>query len=153
MKWILNQNQSNRNRLNLLSLSLDVEMHNFLLLLSLIQENYELDINDIDDAVETTRQSERSENRVTKAGISRTNDNFFRRTKLLFNISRVANEHKKALNKINQRKHTGIFFHKSLCGRENMHTESDLQMRKLQNTKQVKTVLGCKLGASTRSLL
>ena len=126
--------------LKLLPLSLYVEMRDLLLLLSIIRGDYDVDINDIEEAVETTRQSERCEYRITKARIY-DNDNFFRRTKLLFNyVSIVANDYEKTLNKIFT-ENTLEFFHTSLCGREQMHLESDLQIWKLQHTKQDKTDL------------
>ena len=79
-KWILNSNQSYRNRLltlKLLPLSFYVEMHDLLLLLSIFRGDYDVVINDIEKAVETTRQIARGEYRITKARINKTDDNFF----------------------------------------------------------------------------
>ena len=77
-------------QLSLYTLSLYVEVHDLLVLLSIIRGDYDVDINDIEEAVEP-RQTERGEYGITKARINKTNDNFFRRTKLLFNyVFRVA---------------------------------------------------------------
>ena len=78
-KWIVNSNQSDWNRLmtlKLLPLSLHEEMHDLLLLLSIIRGDYDVVISDIEEVVETTRQTERGEYRTMKARINKTNDNF-----------------------------------------------------------------------------
>ena len=88
MKWMLNSNQSYRYRLatlKLLPMSLYLEIDNVLLLLSIIRGDYGVVINDIEESVETTRQTERGEYQNPKARINKTNDKNFRRTKLLFN--------------------------------------------------------------------
>ena len=76
-----------------------------------LSEGIDVVINDIEKAVETTRQTERGEYRITKARINKTNDNFFRRSKTLFNyVSRVANDYGKTLNKITlQKKYWNCF--------------------------------------------
>ena len=113
-KWILNSNQSYRNglvTLKLLPLSLYVEMRDLLLLLSIIRGDYGVVINDIEKAVETTRQTERGEYRITKARINKTNNNVFRRSKLLFNyVSRVANDYGTTVNIITLQKMYWNFF-------------------------------------------
>ena len=97
--------------LKLLILSLYVEMLDLLLLLSIIRGDHDVVINDIEEAVETTRQTERGECQITKAIINKTNNNFFRRTKLLFNyVSRVANDYEKTLNKYTLPKIYSSFF-------------------------------------------
>ena len=76
----MQRNQSYRNRLvtlKLLSLSLFVEIHNLLLLLSATRGVYDADINDIEEAVYTTRQTERGEYRITEARVNKTNNKFF----------------------------------------------------------------------------
>ena len=104
-------------------------MHDLLLLLSFIRGDYDVGIDDFEEAVETTRQTERSEYRILKAGINKTNDFFFRRTKLLFNyVSIAAIDYWKTLNKITLLKIYWNFFYKSVCGKEQMHIESDLLM-------------------------
>ena len=138
MKWILNSNQKYRSRLatlNLLPLSLRVEVQNCLLLLSIIWADNDVDIkiiryldNEDEEAVKTPRQTERVEYRVTKSRINKTNNNVFRRTKLVFNhVSRVANDYKKTLSNYFT-ENILEFCHKSLCGWEQMHMKSDLQM-------------------------
>ena len=62
--------------LKLLILSLYVEMLDLLLLLSIIRGDHDVVINDIEEAVETTRQTERGEYQITKARINKTNNNF-----------------------------------------------------------------------------
>ena len=69
--------------LKLLPLSLYVEKHGLLVLLSTIRGVYDLVITEIAKAVETTRQAERIENRISKTRNNKTNNKFFRRTKLL----------------------------------------------------------------------
>ena len=95
-------------------------MHDLLLLLlSIIRGDFDVVINDLERAVETTRQTEWGEYRIIKASINKSNDNIFRITKLLLNyVSRVANDYGKTLNKITLKKIYWNFFHKSLCGRE-----------------------------------
>ena len=97
-------------------------MHDLLLLLSIIRGYYDVDINDVEETVETTRQTERSEYRTTNARINKTNDNFFRGTKLLFNyVSRVANDFGKSLNKVILEKICWNFF-TNHCVEENKCT-------------------------------
>ena len=52
-------------------------MHDLFLLLSIIRRDYDVVINDVKKAVETTHQAEGSEYRISKARIKKTNDNFF----------------------------------------------------------------------------
>ena len=77
-KWILNPNQNywiGLVTIKLLQLGLFVEMHNLLLLISIIRRDYDVVINNIEEAVEETHQTERAEYRITKMRINKTNDN------------------------------------------------------------------------------
>ena len=97
--------------------------------------------NDVEEALETTRQTERGEYRITKVKINKTNDNFFRRTKLFINyVSRVENGYWKTLNKITLQRIYRKFFSNPYV-KENKCTCWDLQMWKLQHTKWDKTDL------------
>ena len=57
----------------MLSLSLYLIVHYFLLLLTLIREDYDLDINDNEEPGTTTRESERTEYRITKQELTKLN--------------------------------------------------------------------------------
>ena len=121
----LSSNQSCRNGIVTVKLfppSLYVETHDHLHLLSLIRKHYDVDLSNKEEAVETSHQPERTENRITKARINKSNDNFFRRTEVLFNyFSRVENDYGKNKKKITlQKKHWN--FAKNLYGEENKCT-------------------------------
>ena len=57
--------------LKLLPLSLYVEMHDLLFLLSIFRGDYDVVINDIKEAVETARQTERGEYQITKRDLTK----------------------------------------------------------------------------------
>ena len=112
-------------------------MHDLLLLLSIIRGDYDVVISDIEEVVETTRQTERGEHRTTKARINKTNDSFLEErncssTSFLELRMRLWKDPKQNYFTENILE----FLHKSLCGREQMHMESNLKMSKLQYTKE-----------------
>ena len=152
-KLIFNSNQSYRHclvTLKLLPLSLYVKIHD---ISSLIRGDYGVDIDNIEEAGEITRQTERCGYRTTETRINKTTKSLFRRTKLLLNyVSRDANDFEKTLNKINE-ENLRNFFHKSLSEREQVLMENDKQMWKLQHTKENKVDLNCELGGNPRVLL
>ena len=57
--------------LNLLLLSLYLIVHYLLLLLTIIRGNFHVDINDNEESVTTTRQSERAEYQITKQELTK----------------------------------------------------------------------------------
>ena len=127
-KLMFSSNQSYRHRLvtlKLLPLSFYVQMHDISLLLFIIRGDFGVDIDNIEEAGETTRLTERYGYRTTETRINKTTKSFFRRTKLLLNyVYRDANDFEKTLNKINKENIRNVF-HKSLCGREQVLMEND----------------------------
>ena len=103
-KLIIGSDLSYRNRLiklHILPLSLYVEMHDFLILLSIKTGEIEVESSIEKETIcDKTRQSNRGEFKLSKSRLNKTNENFFRRTKLLYNyILRVYESFGKFLNK------------------------------------------------------
>ena len=103
-KWILCTNSHYKDRLaklKLLPLSLYIEMHDILMLLALIENKYDVNLNKATyGTCETTRQSNRGEFQLTKTRLQKTDENFFRRTKTLYNcLIRTCSEFKENPNK------------------------------------------------------
>ena len=88
-KLILGSNINYRNRLVsliVLPLSIYVEMHDLLFLLSMRNGDYDIEETlDYIPSLGNTRQNQRGEYRLYKSRLMKTDDNFFRRTKVLFN--------------------------------------------------------------------
>ena len=72
--------------LKLLPLSLYVEMHDLLLLLSLLDNKFDIKVTFEYHDFEKTRQSARGELKIAKNPLRKTDENFLHRTKLLYNI-------------------------------------------------------------------
>ena len=72
--------------LKLLPLSLYVEMHDLLLLLSLLDNKFDIKVNFEYQDFEKTRQSARGELKIAKHRLRKTDENFLHRAKLLYNI-------------------------------------------------------------------
>ena len=103
-KWILCTNSHYKDRLaklKLLPLSLYIEMHDILMLLALIENKYDVNLKKATyGTCETTRQSNRGEFNLTKTRLQKTDENFFRRTKTLYNcLIRTCSEFKENPNK------------------------------------------------------
>ena len=102
-KWILNASFEYKDRLlqlKLLPLSLYVEMHNLLLLISLDRNEYDVVVDLPRVTEDKTRQHTRGELTIGTNRLYKTDENFFHRTKLLYNIIiRVYTSYGKYLNK------------------------------------------------------
>ena len=103
-KWIIGSDLSNRNRiinLHILPLSLYVEMHDLLMLLSIKTGEFDVESSIENETIcDNTRQSNRDEFKLSKPRLNKTNENFFRRTKLLYNYDlRVYENFGKFLNR------------------------------------------------------
>ena len=89
-KWILSEKQSYKQRLvtlNLLPLSLYIEMYDLLYLIALKQVKYDVELSNLDSIQEsTTRQHSRGELQINKNRLVRSDENFFHRTKILYNL-------------------------------------------------------------------
>ena len=112
-KWIIGSDLSYRNRLiklHILPLSLYVELHDLLMLLSIKTGEFDVESSiEIETICDNTRQSNRGEFKLSKP-LNKTNENFFRRTKLLYNyVFRVYKSFGKFLNKATTRTFTGTF--------------------------------------------
>lgn len=114
-KWIVSASMPYKERLrwlNLLPLSLYSEMHDLLYLLSIQNGDYDYNMTSTDvqtTRTETTRQADRGGFRLPKTRLTRTDDNFFRRTKSLFNI--VSNVYQKFGNTLNKSTLTTLYWH------------------------------------------
>ena len=103
-KWIIGSDLSYRNRLiklHILPLSLYVEMHDLLMLLSIKTGEFDVESSIENETIcDNTRQSNRGEFKLSKPRLNKTNENFFRRTKLLYNyVLRVIESFGNFLNK------------------------------------------------------
>ena len=80
-KWILATNAAYKDRLielNLFPLCLYIEMHDFLFLLSLLKNQYDVRIQpESDESADTTRQAQKEEFKVPKSRLRKTDDNVF----------------------------------------------------------------------------
>ena len=88
-KWILGSDLSNLNwliNLHILPLSLYVEMHDLLMLLSIKTGEFDVESSIENETIcDNTRHSNQDEFKLSKPRLNKTNENFFRRTKLLYN--------------------------------------------------------------------
>ena len=88
-KWILETSKTYTERLkdlNLLPLNLYMELHDILILIALLENCYDVEIErKPSESCEITRQSSRGESQIPKIRLQRTDDNFFRRVKHLYN--------------------------------------------------------------------
>ena len=88
-KWIIGSDLSYQNRLiklHILPLSLYVEIHDLLMLLSIKTGEFDGESSLENETIcDNTRQSNRGEFKLSKPRLNKTNENFFRRTKLLYN--------------------------------------------------------------------
>ena len=74
-------------KLKMLPLSLYTEMHDLLLFISIVRNNYEIDINQYAESTKSsTRQKERNEYQIPKTRLKKTNSDFFIRCPALFNV-------------------------------------------------------------------
>ena len=72
--------------LKLLPLSLYMEMHNILMLLAMLNDKYDVVLNEaLPHTYDSTRQFQRGELPIAQTRLQRTVDNFFTRTKRLYN--------------------------------------------------------------------
>ena len=89
-KWMLNSHISYKCRLQKLGklpLSLYIEMHDLLLFISIVCNNYEIDINQYAENTKiSTRQNERNEYQMPKTRLKKSNSDFFIRCPALFNV-------------------------------------------------------------------
>ena len=104
IKWIIDSDFGYRNRLikfQILPLSLYVEMHDLPMLLSIKTGEFDVESSIENEKIcDTTRQSNRGEFKFSKPRLNKTNENFLRRTKLLYNyVLRVNESFGKYLNK------------------------------------------------------
>ena len=88
-KWILGTSKTYTERLkdlNLLPLNLCMEMHDILILIALLENRYEVEIErKPSELCKIIRQSSRGEFQILESRLQRTDDNFFRRVKHLYN--------------------------------------------------------------------
>ena len=88
-RWILGPEKSYCERmkeLKLLPLSLYMEMHDILMLLAMLNDNYDVVPNEtLPHAYDSTRQFQRGELPIAQTRLQKTVDNFFTRTKRLYN--------------------------------------------------------------------
>ena len=102
-KWILCSNESYKERLTnlkLLPLCLYIELHDLLYLLAIMRGDYDTTIDLQEKPPETTRQDTRGEFKIAKSRLQKTDDNFFRRTKSLYNlVIKVYKDYGQYLNK------------------------------------------------------
>ena len=85
-KWKELHLQRKQIALKLLPLSLYVEMHDLLLLLSLLDNKFYIKVNLEYQDFEKTRQSSRGESKIAKNRLRKTDEKFVHRAKLLYNI-------------------------------------------------------------------
>ena len=87
--------------LNLLTLSLYIEMHDLLYLIALRQGKFDVELSNLDSIQEsTTRQQSRGELQINKNRLLRSEENFFQRTKILYNlVLKVYSNDGRSLNK------------------------------------------------------
>ena len=118
-KWILCSNESYKERLTnlkLLPLCLYIELHDLLYLLAIMRGDYDTTVNLQENPPETTRQDTRGEFKIAKSRLQKTDDNFFRRTKSLYNlVIRVYKDYGQYLNKQTLLKIYYNFFEKSFA--------------------------------------
>ena len=103
-KWILSEKQSYKQRLvtlNLLPLSLYIEMRDLLYLLALKQGKNDVELSNLDSIQESsTRQHSRGELQIKNNRLVRSDENFFHRTKILYNlVLKVYLNYGRSLNK------------------------------------------------------
>ena len=71
----------------MLLLSLYIEMHDFLLFISIVLKNYEIDNNQYaENSKSSTRGNDRNENQIPKTHLKKTNSDFFIRCPALFSF-------------------------------------------------------------------
>ena len=87
-KWMLNSHIPYKCRLQkirMLPLSLYIEKHDLLLFISIVRNNYEIDINQYAENTKSSRQNERNEYQIPKTRLKKTNSDFIR-CPALFNV-------------------------------------------------------------------
>ena len=87
-KWILSSNIEYKERLctlRLLPLSHYMEMHDLLMLIDIIENKFDYELERENEHAQTTRQAVRVEFSVKRNRLTKSNDEFFQRTMILYN--------------------------------------------------------------------
>ena len=135
-KWILSKKQSYKQRLvtlNMLPLSLYIEMHDLLYLIALKQGKNDVELSNLDSIQESSsRQHSRGELQIKKNRLVRSDENFFHRTKILYNlVLKVYSNFGRSLNKNSVNNFLAMFLQSVHRGKQ-MHLAHCMQVWILQ---------------------
>ena len=129
--------QSHKQRfaaLNLSPLSLYIEMHDLLYLIALKQGKNDVELSNLDSIQEsTTRQHSRGELQINKNRLVTGDENFFQRTKILYNlVLKVFSNYGGSLNKNSVKNFLALFLESVHRGKQK-HLAHCKQVWKLQH--------------------